>query len=69
VYLFSIHLKSAFYQVVNTSGDLNQSPVIRGLLAKDIASGKYITAQVLTLKEFENSHIWVFHNTNSDVGH
>lgn len=64
---FDADLSTAYYQIVRASGDLKQSPVIHGLLAKDIAGGQHIKEQLDLLKAFAKTHVWVFHNANLDV--
>jgi DNA polymerase-3 subunit epsilon len=65
--MFDVDLSSAHYEVVRASGDLNQSPVIHGLLAKDIAQGQHIKEQINKLQLFVSSHVWVFHNSALDA--
>jgi len=65
--MFDVDLSSAHYDIVRASGDLNQSPVIHGLCAKEIANGTHIREHMIALKEFVTSHVWVFHNATLDV--
>lgn len=62
-----IFLQSCFYQVVSTTGSLNQSPVIHGLTAEDIAQGEPLRISLEKLKHYASSHIWVFHCTALDM--
>lgn len=62
-----VNLASAQYDVVRASGDLNQSPVIHGLCAKDIAQGSHIRDKIEELREYADSHMWVFHNAALDM--
>ncbi|MFT6268285.1 MAG: DNA polymerase-3 subunit epsilon [Alphaproteobacteria bacterium] len=64
---FEIDLSSTYYQIVRASGDLNQSPVIHGLIAKDMAGGQHIREQLFQLHQYAGSHVWVFHNAALDV--
>jgi DNA polymerase-3 subunit epsilon len=64
---FEIDLSSAYYQIVRASGDLNQSPVVHGLVAKDIAQGQHIREQLAQLQHYASSHVWVFHNASLDI--
>jgi DNA polymerase-3 subunit epsilon len=64
---FQIDLASAYYQIVRVSGNLNQSPVIHGLVAKDMAGGQHIRDQLIQLQQYASSHVWVFHNAELDV--
>jgi DNA polymerase-3 subunit epsilon len=63
----SIDLSSAFYTVVRASGDLQQSPVIHGLTARDLLKGEHIKTVVGQLQAFANSHVWVLHNACLDM--
>lgn len=65
--MFDVDLSSAHYDVVRARGDLNQSPVIHGLCAKDIANGSHIREHILALQKYANSHVWVFHNATLDM--
>tara|TARA_R110002167_G_scaffold169885_2_gene367864 strand:+ start:1992 stop:2666 length:675 start_codon:yes stop_codon:yes gene_type:complete len=62
-----ISMQSCFYQVVSTTASLNQSPVIHGLTAQDIAQGQPLRVALEALKGFASSHIWVFHCTGLDM--
>ncbi|MDT0596212.1 3'-5' exonuclease [Glaciecola petra] len=62
-----VDLATAEYDVVRASGDLFQSPVIHGLCAKEIASGSHIREKIEALREYADSHIWVFHNAALDM--
>lgn len=62
-----IDLRSAFYQVINTDADLQQSPVIHGLTADDIAQGGALDPVLIHLSSFMHSHIWVFHHAPLDM--
>lgn len=64
---YQVHLASAVYSVVRAKGDLKQSPVIHGLTASDIAQGSHIREQILQLRAFVDSHVWVFHNATLDM--
>lgn len=63
----NINLTQAHYQIVRTSSDLQQSPVIHKLCAKEIAQGQHIREQIVLLEQLTKSHVWVFHNANLDV--
>ena len=60
-------MQSCFYQVVSTTASLNQSPVIHGLTAQDIAQGQPVRIALEELKQYASSHIWVFHCTGLDM--
>jgi len=62
-----IDLSSAFYTVVRASGDLQQSPVIHGLTARDLLKGEHVKTAVDQLQAFANSHVWVLHNACLDM--
>ncbi|GAC33968.1 3'-5' exonuclease [Paraglaciecola polaris] len=62
-----IAMQSCFYQVVSTTASLNQSPVIHGLTAQDIAQGQPVRIALEELKQYASSHIWVFHCTGLDM--
>ncbi len=63
-----ISLQRNDYRVITTQADLNQSPVIHGLLAEDIAKGESVRAALQELAKFAESHVWVFHNADLDMG-
>jgi DNA polymerase-3 subunit epsilon len=63
----SIDLSSAFYTVIRASGDLQQSPVIHGLTARDLLKGEHIKNVIGQLKAFASSHVWVLHNASLDM--
>ena len=60
-------LTSAFYQVINTAEDLQQSPVIHGLTAEHIAQGDALAPALQKLATMLHSHIWVFHHAPLDT--
>lgn len=62
-----IDLASAFYQVINTSEDLQQSPVIHGLTAEHIAQGNELAPVLEQLASMKDSHLWVFHHAPLDT--
>lgn len=62
-----VNLATAHYDVVRAKGDLNQSPVIHGLCAKEIARGARIREKIEELRLYANSHLWVFHNALLDM--
>jgi DNA polymerase-3 subunit epsilon len=62
-----IDLKSAFYKVINTPVDLQQSPVIHGLTAEHIAQGDELAPVLQQLATMLHSHIWVFHHAPLDT--
>ncbi|MGY0562029.1 MAG: 3'-5' exonuclease [Paraglaciecola chathamensis] len=62
-----IELQSCFYQVVSTTASLNQSPVIHGLTAGDIAQGQPVRVALEALVKYASSHVWVFHCTGLDM--
>lgn len=62
-----IELNSCFYQVVTTKASLQQSPVIHGLTANDIAHGEPVRVVLEKLKQYAQTHIWVFHCTSLDM--
>jgi DNA polymerase-3 subunit epsilon len=64
----SIALDSCFYKVIKTKGDLEQSPVIHGLIAEQVAKGAPIKAVLETLVPYASSHVWVLHNASLDMG-
>ncbi len=63
----SIDLNTAYYKIIRASGDLQQSPIIHGLTAKDLAQGEHIKTAVDLLTEYASSHIWVLHNASLDM--
>ena len=65
--MFDLDLSSSNYKVVRAAGDLKQSPLIHGLCAKEIAQGGHIREQMESLKQYINSHVWVFHNAALDM--
>ncbi|WP_240612852.1 3'-5' exonuclease [Alteromonas flava] len=65
---YCVDLASCFYQVVRTKDDLQQSPVIHGLTDEQIRQGAPVKAVVERLQSYVDSHVWVFHNANLDVG-
>ena len=62
-----IELQSCFYQVVSTTASLNQSPVIHGITAEDIAQGQPVRVALEALVKYASSHVWVFHCTGLDM--
>ncbi|WP_340678251.1 3'-5' exonuclease [Paraglaciecola sp.] len=62
-----LDLKSAFYKVVNTPADLQQSPVIHGLTAEHIAQGGELAPILQKLATMLHSHVWVFHHAPLDT--
>jgi DNA polymerase-3 subunit epsilon len=62
-----IDLNSAFYKVINTPADLQQSPVIHGLTAEHIAQGDELSPVLQQLATMLHSHIWVFHHAPLDT--
>lgn len=62
-----VDLKSAFYQVINTPADLQQSPVIHGLTAEHIANGNELEPALQVLQSMLHSHLWVFHHAPLDM--
>lgn len=65
--MFDVDLASANYSVVRTKGDLQQSPVIHGICAKELASGQHVRDQLDNLRHYTKSHVWVFHNATLDM--
>jgi len=65
--LYDLDLASAYYQIVRTKGDLKQSPVIHGLLAKDVAKGAHVKEPLSLLSKNANDSVWVFHNADLDL--
>jgi DNA polymerase-3 subunit epsilon len=63
----SIDLSSAFYTVIRASGDLQQSPVIHGLTARDLLKGEHVKTVIGQLQAFASSHVWVLHNASLDM--
>lgn len=63
-----VDLNSSFYKVIRAKGDLEQSPVIHGLIGEDIIKGEHVLSAVEALKPFTTSHVWLFHNTSLDMG-
>lgn len=63
----SVDLSSAFYSVIRASGDLQQSPVIHGLTARDLQKGEHIKTVIGQLQAFASSHVWVLHNACLDM--
>jgi DNA polymerase-3 subunit epsilon len=63
----SIDLNSAYYNIIRASGDLQQSPVIHGLTARDLVKGEHIKTAVDILTKYASSHIWVLHNASLDM--
>lgn len=62
-----IHLGTAFYQVICTDASLQQSPVIHGLTAEQIARGTPLKPVLQALAQYAQSHIWIFHNSRLDM--
>ena len=62
-----IDLSSAFYQVINTPVDLQQSPVIHGLTAEHIAQGQELAPILQHVATMRDTHIWVFHHAPLDT--
>ncbi len=63
----AIHLQGCFYRVIATARSLEQSPVIHGLVAEDIAGGERLTTVLKPLIDLADSHVWVLHNTLLDL--
>lgn len=63
----SMDLNTCFYTVIRTSGDLEQSPVIHGLIADEIAQGEHIKKALEQLVPYAKTHVWVFHNAGLDI--
>lgn len=63
----SIDLSSGFYSIIRASGDLQQSPVIHGLTAKDLLKGEHVKNVIGQLQLFASSHIWLLHNASLDM--
>lgn len=63
----SVDLHSSFYSVIRASGDLQQSPVIHGLTAKDLLQGEHVKDVVAQLQNFASSHVWLLHNAALDM--
>lgn len=63
----SIELDSCFYSVIRAAGDLEQSPVIHGLMPEEIAQGSHIKEVLAPLIDFASTHVWVLHNANLDM--
>ena len=63
----SIDLSNCYYAVVRASGDLEQSPVIHGLTADEIAQGAHIKEALEQLIPYAQTHVWVFHNAGLDL--
>lgn len=61
-------LDSCFYEVINTDTSLEQSPVIHGLTAEDIAQGVSIRDVLEKLQPYAHSHVWILHNAALDLG-
>ncbi|MBT1451422.1 3'-5' exonuclease [Glaciecola sp. XM2] len=62
-----VDMSSAYYKVVRANVDLEQSPVIHGLVQDDIDKGSHIRETFQALEAFAHSHIWVFHNSAKDL--
>ena len=63
----TIPLDSSYYKVIQCSDDLQQSPVIHGLIEEDVAKGDKVEGALEDLLGFANSHVWVFHNVGLDM--
>lgn len=63
----SIDLSSAYYSVIRAAGDLQQSPVIHGLTARDLLAGGHIRDAVAQLQAYASSHVWLLHNASLDM--
>lgn len=63
-----IPLSECFYQVVNTAGNLAQSPVIHGLTHEQLALGLPIDVALERLAPYASTHVWVLHNASLDLG-
>lgn len=64
---YEVDLGSAHYDVVRAKGDLQQSPVIHGLTARDIIKGSHIRERLQILESYIDSHVWVLHNAALDM--
>ena len=53
----SIDLSNCYYAVVRASGDLEQSPVIHGLTADEIAQGAHIKEALEQLIPYAQTHV------------
>jgi len=63
----TIHLDTAYYQIVRAAGSLAQSPVIHGLTAETIESGAHVKDAMKELAAYASTHVWVFHNASLDT--
>lgn len=61
-----IALSSCFYSLIDTSENLQQSPVIHGLTASELAKGQGVEQVLSILQPYASSHCWVFHNAQLD---
>jgi DNA polymerase-3 subunit epsilon len=64
---YQVDLASAEYNIIRAKGDLQQSPVIHGLTAKDIKQGAHIRERLQILESYVESHVWVLHNAALDM--
>lgn len=60
-------LQSGYYRVIKSQADLQQSPVIHGLIGEDIDKGQPVRESLQTLLDYAHSHVWVFHCSDLDM--
>jgi len=62
-----VDMSSAYYKVVRANVDLEQSPVIHGLIQDDIDKGSHIRDAFQALEVLAKTHICLFHNSAKDL--
>lgn len=64
---YQINYDESFYRLIRAKGDLQQSPIIHGLTARDIAQGVHAKEMYTQLMQYAESHVWVLHNAHLDL--
>jgi DNA polymerase-3 subunit epsilon len=64
---FQIDYHDSYYRLIRAKGDLQQSPIIHGLTARDIAQGVHAKEMYTALTQYSQSHVWVLHNAQLDM--
>jgi DNA polymerase-3 subunit epsilon len=64
---FQIHYEHSYYRLIRAKGDLQQSPIIHGLTARDIAQGVHAKEMYSALMEYAPTHVWILHNAFLDM--
>ncbi len=64
---FQIDYDQSYYRLIRAKGDLQQSPIIHGLTARDIAQGVHAKEMYSSLMQYATTHVWVLHNAYLDM--